>query len=50
MKQGVGGGVAGWGTCLIEEDLAVGDGDVEEEAEVGHCAVLPRATGLSANK
>jgi hypothetical protein len=29
-------------TCLVEEDLAAGDGDVEEEVEVGHRAVLPR--------
>ena len=28
--------------CLVEEDLAAGDGDVEEEVEVRHGAVPPR--------
>ena len=28
--------------CLVEEDLATGDGDVEEEVEVGDGAVPPR--------
>jgi hypothetical protein len=35
-------------TCLVEEDLAAGDGDVEEEVEVGHRAVLPRRRLLPA--
>lgn len=30
------------GACLVEEDLAAGDGDVEEEVEVGDGAVPPR--------
>lgn len=32
--------------CLVEEDLAAGDGDVEEEVEVGDGAVPPRRLPL----